>query len=63
MPPTVLTVISIEEVIERRRVRALLSSIGRAIITLVVNTILVLKLLKLNIEEQLMYLIYVSLYT
>ena len=60
--------ILIEEVIEQRRVRALLSilpisSIGGAIITLAVDTTSVLKLLELNTEEQLTYLMYISLYT
>ena len=68
MPSTILTVILIEEVIERRRVRALLSilptsSIRGAIITLAVDTTSALKLSELNTEEQLTYSMYVSLYT
>ena len=73
MPPTVLTVISIEEIIERRRNRALVrvtlvsSSTSRATLTLTptnkVDTTSVLKLSELNTEEQLTYSIYVSLYT
>ena len=67
MPPTVLSVISIEEIIERRQVRALLSilptsSLG-AILTLAVDTTSTPKLLELNTEEQLTYSMYVSLYT
>jgi len=73
MPPTVLTVISMEEIIERRRNRALVrvtpvsSSTGGATLTLTptneVDTTSALKLSELNTEEQLTYSMYVSLYT